>query len=115
MNDRLEAADPGMKDLVLPDQPYPGLRPFTGQEWVIFFGRESMTQDVVSRLAFHRKRHRQHGTTGGPDDLFRRAAEEYFVHAADLPTITSHHDEVHLLQTSQPRDLCKGRSSSSCV
>ena len=50
MNDRLEAADPGMEDLVLPDQPYPGLRPFTGQEWVIFFGRESMTQDVVSRL-----------------------------------------------------------------
>lgn len=35
----------------LPEQPYPGLRPFAPDEWPLFFGRESMTQDVVSRLA----------------------------------------------------------------
>jgi hypothetical protein len=52
----------------------------------------------------------QHGTAHGPDDLFRCAAEEDFVHAADLPTIASHDDEVHLLQTSHPRNFCKRRS-----
>ena len=46
----------------------------------------------------------------GPDDLFRRAAEEDLIHAADLPTIASYDDEVHLLQTSHPRNLWKRRS-----
>lgn len=33
-----------------PAAPYPGLRPFEKQEWSIFFGRETMVQDVVTGL-----------------------------------------------------------------
>ncbi len=47
----------------LPPQPYPGLRPFTKNEWQIFFGRESMTQDVVSRL-LHKQFVAVHGDSG---------------------------------------------------
>jgi hypothetical protein len=36
--------------LALPPRPYPGLRPFNKTEWSIFFGRESMSQDVIGRL-----------------------------------------------------------------
>jgi tetratricopeptide (TPR) repeat protein len=35
----------------LPPEPYPGLRPFEPGEWAIFFGREPMTDEVLSRLA----------------------------------------------------------------
>jgi len=35
----------------LPERPYPGLRPFDENEWAIFFGRERMIDDVISRLA----------------------------------------------------------------
>jgi WD40 repeat protein len=48
-----ESATTDETDLIvhaLPDQPYPGLRPFTREEWTIFFGRESMVQDVVERV-----------------------------------------------------------------
>lgn len=34
----------------LPPRPYPGLRPFDKGEWPIFFGRERMIDEVVSRL-----------------------------------------------------------------
>jgi hypothetical protein len=37
--------------LTRPPQPYPGLRPFEPEEWSIFFGRERMVDDVISRLA----------------------------------------------------------------
>jgi hypothetical protein len=37
----------------LPASPYPGLRPFQQDEWPIFFGRESMTDEVIDRLAEH--------------------------------------------------------------
>ena len=37
-------------DIALPPQPYPGLRPFTKDEWQIFFGREIITGEVVERL-----------------------------------------------------------------
>jgi Novel STAND NTPase 1 len=37
-----------------PKQPYPGLRPFEPDEWTIFFGRESMIDDVIQRLADNR-------------------------------------------------------------
>ena len=37
-------------DVDLPPHPYPGLRPFTKEEWPIFFGRESMCDDVIARL-----------------------------------------------------------------
>ncbi len=35
----------------LPERPYPGLRPFDDNEWMIFFGRERMIDDVIGRLA----------------------------------------------------------------
>jgi energy-coupling factor transporter ATP-binding protein EcfA2 len=34
-----------------PEHPYPGLRPFEDTEWMIFFGREKMMEDVIERLA----------------------------------------------------------------
>src|SRR4051794_28215566 len=37
----------------LPTQPYPGLRPFNQNEWAIFFGRESMIDEVIRLLADH--------------------------------------------------------------
>lgn len=37
-------------DFVLPRQPYPGLRPFSKEEWPIFFGRECMLDEVIDRL-----------------------------------------------------------------
>lgn len=35
----------------LPPFPYPGLRPFEADEWRIFFGRESMVNDIIERMA----------------------------------------------------------------
>ena len=37
--------------ITLPERPYPGLRPFETDEWVIFFGRERMIDEVIGRLA----------------------------------------------------------------
>jgi hypothetical protein len=37
-----------------PKLPYPGLRPFEPEEWSIFFGRETMVDDVIERLAAQR-------------------------------------------------------------
>jgi len=37
-----------------PKLPYPGLRPFEPEEWSIFFGRETMVDDVIKRLAAQR-------------------------------------------------------------
>jgi TPR repeat protein len=34
-----------------PRYPYPGLRPFEPEEWSIFFGRETMIDEVIDRLA----------------------------------------------------------------
>ena len=34
-----------------PPFPYPGLRPFEIEEWLIFFGRETMIDEVIGRLA----------------------------------------------------------------
>jgi hypothetical protein len=40
-------------EIQLPPSPYPGLRPFEKDEWPIFFGRETMTHQVIDRLASH--------------------------------------------------------------
>jgi hypothetical protein len=40
--------------VTLPPRPYPGLRPFEPREWAIFFGRESMVDELIDRLAQHR-------------------------------------------------------------
>jgi hypothetical protein len=45
----LEPLD-GTLDVELPPAPYPGLRPFDKHGWPVFFGRERMTDEVVSRL-----------------------------------------------------------------
>jgi len=36
--------------VTLPRRPYPGLRPFTKDEWPIFFGRERMADDIFAGL-----------------------------------------------------------------
>ncbi|MNM05867.1 hypothetical protein D3C76_324150 [compost metagenome] len=41
-------------DVTLAPGPYPGLRPFGKDEWLIFFGRERMTDEVVRRLVDQR-------------------------------------------------------------
>ena len=45
---------PNRDTSILPKRPYPGLRPFEADEWPIFFGRESMIDDVLDRLGQHR-------------------------------------------------------------
>lgn len=67
----------------LPDGPYPGLRPFEPHEWSIFFGREVMTADVISRLG------RQnliivHGASG--------CGKSSLVRAGVLPVLQSDHE-----------------------
>src|SRR5262249_49787461 len=55
----------------LPSDPYPGLRPFEPSEWAIFFGRETMIDEVIVRLA---KEHLVivHGASGcGKSSLVR--------------------------------------------
>jgi hypothetical protein len=47
-------AELGDLDAELPSGPYPGLRPFEKAEWPIFFGRERMTEEVISRLVSQR-------------------------------------------------------------
>ena len=34
----------------LPSSPFPGLRPFSEEEWLIFFGREGETSELIQRL-----------------------------------------------------------------
>lgn len=51
----MEATRPAMLvSATRPKQPYPGLRPFEPEEWSIFFGRETMVDDVIERLATQR-------------------------------------------------------------
>lgn len=38
----------------LEKNPYPGLRPFRTTESIVFFGREGISSDLVTRLAKHR-------------------------------------------------------------
>jgi hypothetical protein len=41
-------------EMTLPPGPYPGLRPFEPSEWPIFFGRERMADEVITRLVTQR-------------------------------------------------------------
>jgi hypothetical protein len=55
----------------LPAGPYPGLRPFEPNEWAIFFGREPMIDEVVTRL-LSRQIVVVHGSSGcGKSSLIR--------------------------------------------
>jgi hypothetical protein len=59
----------------LPSSPYPGLRPFQKAEWPIFFGREHMTDDVVTHL-LDRRLVVVHGTSGsGKSSLVRAGVQ----------------------------------------
>jgi hypothetical protein len=76
-----------------PKNPYPGLRPFETDEWQIFFGRESMVDDVVVRMAQQRLVF-VHGASGsGKSSLVRagvlpKLAFQHLRHGADWLTLT---------------------------
>ena len=76
-----------------PKQPYPGLRPFEPEEWSIFFGRESMIDDVIERLALHRVV-LIHGASGsGKSSLVRagvlpKLARQHLRHGVNWLTCT---------------------------
>jgi TPR repeat protein len=76
-----------------PAFPYPGLRPFEPEEWSIFFGRESMIDDVIERLAQQRFV-LIHGASGsGKSSLVRagvlpKLARQHLRHGAPWLTCT---------------------------
>jgi AAA domain len=65
-------SQPIVDDLApLPAEPYPGLRAFEPGEWAIFFGREPMIDEVISRL-LNRQIAVVHGSSGcGKSSLIR--------------------------------------------
>jgi formylglycine-generating enzyme required for sulfatase activity len=65
-----------------PKYPYPGLRPFEAGEWSIFFGRETMIDEVIDRLAAHRLV-LIHGSSG--------AGKSSLVRAGVLPKLERQH------------------------
>lgn len=68
----MTAAEP-VSELIchLPPRPYPGLRPFEKDEWPIFFGRERMVDEVITRL-IHQRMVFVHGDSGcGKSSLVR--------------------------------------------
>jgi predicted chitinase len=78
-----EAVNLSLGRAKMPDGPYPGLRPFEPHEWSIFFGREVMTTEVITRLG------RQnlilvHGASG--------CGKSSLVRAGVLPVLQSDHD-----------------------
>ena len=68
--------------VVLPPQPYPGLRPFEKDEWPIFFGRERMADAVVSQL-IEKRVLVVHGDSG--------CGKSSLVRAAVLPRLEQEH------------------------
>ena len=65
-----------------PPFPYPGLRPFESDEWLIFFGRESMVDEVIDRLA-QRRVVLIHGASG--------SGKSSLVRAGVLPKLARQH------------------------
>lgn len=65
-------SQPILDDLAsLPAEPYPGLRAFEPGEWAIFFGREPMIDEVITRL-LDRQIVAVHGSSGcGKSSLIR--------------------------------------------
>src|SRR2546430_1803099 len=58
--------------------PYPGLRPFTQDEWQLFFGREVMVDDAIKRL-LRRRLLVVHGDSG--------SGKSSLIYAGVLPTL----------------------------
>lgn len=68
----------------LPTQPYPGLRPFEKAEWPIFFGRERMTDAIVS-LVLTKQLLVIHGDSGcGKSSLIRAGVLPRLEHESAL-------------------------------
>jgi hypothetical protein len=59
-------------DATLDFPPYPGLRPFVSAEWPIFFGRETMTDEIIGLVT---KKHLVlvHGDSGSGKSSIARA------------------------------------------
>ena len=57
---------------LLPESPYPGLRPFEKSEWPIFIGRERMASEISNRL-LEQKVVFVHGPSGGGKSSLVRA------------------------------------------
>jgi hypothetical protein len=84
----MNAAVINVFEVSLPAQPYPGLRPFTKDEWPIFFGRERMTDEVIARL-MHDRLLVVHGDSGcGKSSLIRAGVqprlEQQFARGGDV-------------------------------
>ena len=77
----VDAASPFVT-AVLPKHPYPGLRPFEPDEWLIFFGRERMIDEVIERLAEQRLV-LSHGASG--------SGKSSLVRAGVLPKLARQH------------------------
>lgn len=87
----MNAPEPAVAWATRPKQPYPGLRPFEPEEWSIFFGRETMIDDVIERLAAQRVV-LIHGASGsGKSSLVRagvlpRLARQHLRHGVEWLT-----------------------------
>lgn len=79
----MDAPSPGSSLLAArPRFPYPGLRPFEAEEWSIFFGRETMVDEVIDRLA-QRRFVLIHGASG--------SGKSSLVRAGVLPKLARQH------------------------
>ena len=101
-----------------PEYPYPGLRPFEEKEWMIFFGREKMMEDVIERLS------RQplvfiHGASGsGKSSLVRagvlpKLADQHRCHGEAWHTLTMRPSGGPLWNLAQEFARLEGRSDES--
>ena len=67
----------GAFNTALPPSPYPGLRPFQKAEWPIFFGREPMTDALITQL-LERRLAVVHGNSGsGKSSLVRAGIQAH--------------------------------------
>jgi hypothetical protein len=104
----------------LPKHPYPGLRPFEEKEWMIFFGREKMTGDVIERLARQRLVF-IHGASGsGKSSLVRagvlpKLARQHLRHGEAWHPCTMRPSGGPLWNLAQEFARLEGRSDESAL
>jgi energy-coupling factor transporter ATP-binding protein EcfA2 len=102
----------------LPKHPYPGLRTFEAEEWMIFFGREKMIEDVIARLARQRLVF-IHGASGsGKSSLVRagvlpKLARQHLRHGEAWHTCTMRPSGGPLWNLAQVFAQLEGRSDDS--
>jgi energy-coupling factor transporter ATP-binding protein EcfA2 len=101
-----------------PKHPYPGLRPFDADEWMIFFGREKMIEDVIERLARNRLVF-IHGASGsGKSSLVRagllpRLEAQHKSHGEEWHTCTMRPSGGPLRNLAEQFAKFEGRSDES--